>query len=104
MALGAIIVEFIMCLIYISCWRSTSEKKFYLIAYVSFAIVCLFVLYNRLKFEGIVEFEFINKIEDIDVIKVLSPIIQNEWFKGIAIAAMGGIIAGLVVNKISKKD
>lgn len=70
-------------------------------------IVCeisiLVCIYLRLKSEEILEIKFIDelfkKILEADFVEF----INNDWIKGILIAAIGGVVAGLVLNKLSKK-
>ena len=87
------------------CWIEFGKASvFHIIGFVIYAIIFLFLLYNRLKSEDNIEIKFAGKLQNLDVFEVLSFIIQNEWFKGIVIAASGSIISGLVLNKISRKN
>lgn len=80
------------------------DKSLFWIVYPSIGILFyLYVIYNRLEREGIIKFDFISKIKETDIFSSLAIVFQNDWFKGIVIASVGGIISGLVVNKISKR-
>lgn len=80
-------------------------------------IYTLYCIYSRLKFENMLDIKWANEIISyIKNIKFLdniskmqgsiSEIIENEWFKGIAITIIGGtastIIATLILDKRNK--
>ena len=75
------------------------------IRYFAIIILILFTIFKRLIYDNIINFEFINKIGDKSkyIFSLFHNIFNNEWVKGILIAALGGIIATLTTNKISKE-
>lgn len=98
------IIVIIIVVIYIWIWLFSSED--FSLGTVLWGgiitVLYLFIIYLILSLNNIAEIQFID--DCIVIIAELFPvIIQNEWFKGITIAAVGGIISGLVVNKRTKK-
>lgn len=98
----AIIFLILVIVLNVFCLYRAFSKEFLfeILLFGAFIILYLYYIYERLNYEGILYIEFIDKIK---VFGTLLSIIQNEWVKGIIIAASGGIISGLVLNKISKK-
>ncbi len=98
------IIVIIIAVIYIWIWLFSSEDfSFGTVLWGGIiTVLYLFIIYLILSLNNIAEIQFID--DCIVIIAELFPvIIQNEWFKGISIAALGGVISGLVLNKISKK-
>lgn len=66
-------------------------------------IMILVCIYLRLKSEEILEIKFIDELFKKILEADFMEFINNDWIKGILIAAIGGVVAGLVLNKLSKK-
>lgn len=97
------IIVVVIFVIYIWIWIFSSEDfNLGMVLWGSIITAAyLLAMYLILSLNDIAEIQFIDDCVGI-IAELLPVIIQNEWFKGISIAAVGGIIAGLVVNKISK--
>ena len=68
--------------------------------------VILYILYLicvRLNYEGIIRFEFIDKMQNVNIFEILAPVTNNEWFKGIGIGIISTVVGSLILEKIKKK-
>lgn len=85
-----------------------------IIIFIAFLVIiyCLYISYHRLRAEGVLVIKVIDEIEKeilkIKISQEIYKIMNNEWVKGIVIGAIGaiigGVISGLVLNKIIKND
>ncbi len=92
--IAMLVIMIVYCLIMLCFYWKRICKEHLLLLFIAIILIYLVSLYSRLNHENIIKIRFIDDI--------VPAIIQNEWFKGITIAAVGGIIAELVANKISK--
>lgn len=102
----AIINLFLSLIIYTSIlilYGIKGKSLFYTLMCLIIIISILNSLFIRLIIENIIAFEFTNEKENKIIFSLIHNIINNEWVKGIIISALGGIIATLTTNIISKK-
>lgn len=104
---SALTILWILLVIAIIIGESLLNKLIYIFIYGTYIIISILLIYERLEMENILKIEFLDYIIDkfwnTNYFKLLVKIIENEWFKGIAIASIGGIISGLVLKKLNKK-
>lgn len=61
---------------------------------------CIICINFRLFNPDFLDFNIIEEIADIK--NFILEVVENEWIKGICIAATGGIVAGIFLNKFFK--
>lgn len=77
------------------------------------AIICVYYVifasvnvYSRLRAEGIIKIWFVDellvKLSNLDYLKIIITVLENEWLKGIAIGVISAVIAGLILDRIKK--
>ena len=97
-----LVIMITYCLVMICFYWKRICKEHLLLFFITIILIYLVSLYSRLNHENIIKIRFIDDVIYI-ILDIVPAIIQNEWFKGITIAAVGGILSGLALNKISKK-
>ena len=81
------------------------------ICLLTFAFVTVFsnflCIYRTIKKENLIKTEIIDKLHmnifKIDYSAYVLKIVENEWFKGITIAATGGAIGTIIAEKIKNR-
>lgn len=77
-------------------------QRAFIVIFIALILIYLFSLYSRVNHENIMKIPFADDVI-CTISEIVPTVIQNEWLKGISISALGGIISGLVLIKISKK-
>ncbi len=96
------VIMIVYCLVMICFYWKRMCKEHLLLFFIALILIYLFSLYSRVNHENIMKIPFADDVI-CTISEIVPTVIQNEWLKGISISALGGIISGLVLIKISKK-
>lgn len=104
MAIFALILGIILCiyLIYFFC-ALVKKPLFHIMICSGVILYILYLICVRLNYEGIIRFEFIDKMQNVNIFEILAPVTNNEWFKGIGIGIISTVVGSLILEKIKKK-
>lgn len=104
MAIFALILGIILCIYLIHFFCVCVKKPLFPVMVCSGVILyILYLIFVRLNYEGIIRFEFIEKMQNVNIFEILAPLTNNEWFKGIGIGIISAVMGGLILEKIKKK-